>query len=206
MGRLWLVRTGPLDSCTRVRDQRRSRIRRHPPEKRNRSNPMSPLLHIDPDDPYPESDGQPMADNTEQYGCIVKIKENLEILFADRARQADARAEQARAPIVWPSGCVPRESTPTAGRIKCVRAFASRRGDPRPTERPCPQRRGPIRLPGRPRAAFPSAAPTPVVPGSARLRRIVRRGSRSSCPLGRRAAGSRTGCRTAFRLSGSYAA
>lgn len=45
---------------------------------------MNPLLHIDPDDPYPESDGQPMADNTEQYEWIVKIKENLEILFADR--------------------------------------------------------------------------------------------------------------------------
>ena len=46
---------------------------------------MNPLSHIDPDDPYPESDGQPMADNTEQYEWIVKIKENLEILFADRA-------------------------------------------------------------------------------------------------------------------------
>lgn len=45
---------------------------------------MNPLFHIDPDDPYPESDGQPMADNTEQYEWIVKIKENLEILFADR--------------------------------------------------------------------------------------------------------------------------
>lgn len=45
---------------------------------------MNPLSHIDPDDPYPESDGQPMADNTEQYEWIVKIKENLEILFADR--------------------------------------------------------------------------------------------------------------------------
>ena len=45
---------------------------------------MNPLLHYDPDDPYPESDGQPMADNTEQYEWIVKIKENLEILFVDR--------------------------------------------------------------------------------------------------------------------------
>ena len=45
---------------------------------------MNPLRHIDPDDPYPESDGRPMADNTEQYEWIVKIKENLEILFADR--------------------------------------------------------------------------------------------------------------------------
>ena len=46
---------------------------------------MNPLLHFDPDDPYPESDGQPMADNTEQYEWIVKIKENLEILFVDRS-------------------------------------------------------------------------------------------------------------------------
>jgi Uma2 family endonuclease len=45
---------------------------------------INPLSHIDPDDPYPESDGQPMADNTEQYEWLVKIKENLEILFADR--------------------------------------------------------------------------------------------------------------------------
>jgi len=44
---------------------------------------MNPLSHYDPDDPYPESDGQPMADNTEQYEWLVKIKENLEILFAD---------------------------------------------------------------------------------------------------------------------------
>jgi hypothetical protein len=26
---------------------------------------------------YPESDGQPMADNTEQFAWIVKIKENF---------------------------------------------------------------------------------------------------------------------------------
>ncbi|MEH2095785.1 Uma2 family endonuclease [Nostoc sp.] len=34
---------------------------------------------------YPESDGQPMADNTEQFAWIVKIKENLEILFPSPA-------------------------------------------------------------------------------------------------------------------------
>ena len=44
---------------------------------------MNPLSHIDPDDPYPENDGRPMADNTEQYEWIVKIKENLEVVFAD---------------------------------------------------------------------------------------------------------------------------
>ncbi|PSO49765.1 MAG: hypothetical protein BRC33_05600 [Cyanobacteria bacterium SW_9_44_58] len=32
---------------------------------------------------YPDSDGQPMADNTKQFRWIVLIKENLELLFAD---------------------------------------------------------------------------------------------------------------------------
>lgn len=45
---------------------------------------MNPLSRIDPDDPYPESDGEPMAENTLQFDWIVKLKENLEILFADR--------------------------------------------------------------------------------------------------------------------------
>ena len=34
---------------------------------------------------YPDSDGQPMADNTKQFRWIVTIKENLERLFRDRA-------------------------------------------------------------------------------------------------------------------------
>jgi Uma2 family endonuclease len=34
---------------------------------------------------YPDSDGLPMSDNTLQFEWIVKIKENLEVLFADRA-------------------------------------------------------------------------------------------------------------------------
>jgi len=34
---------------------------------------------------YPESDGQPIADNTRQFRWIVMIKENLETLFRDRA-------------------------------------------------------------------------------------------------------------------------
>ena len=34
---------------------------------------------------YPESDGKPMAENTEQYRWIVMIKENLEILFSAMA-------------------------------------------------------------------------------------------------------------------------
>lgn len=33
---------------------------------------------------YPDSDGQPMADNTKQFRWIGVIKENLELLFADR--------------------------------------------------------------------------------------------------------------------------
>jgi len=32
---------------------------------------------------YPDSDGQPMADNTQQFRWIVVIKENLELLFAN---------------------------------------------------------------------------------------------------------------------------
>lgn len=32
---------------------------------------------------YPDSDGEPMADNTKQFRWIVTIKENLEILFAN---------------------------------------------------------------------------------------------------------------------------
>lgn len=32
---------------------------------------------------YPDSDGQPMADNTIQYECMVTLKGNLELLFAD---------------------------------------------------------------------------------------------------------------------------
>jgi len=32
---------------------------------------------------YPDSDGQPMADNTKQFRWIVFIKENLELLFAN---------------------------------------------------------------------------------------------------------------------------
>jgi Uma2 family endonuclease len=38
---------------------------------------------IFPEIDYPDSDGNPMSDNTEQYRWIVIIKENLEIMFAD---------------------------------------------------------------------------------------------------------------------------
>ncbi len=33
---------------------------------------------------YPDSDGQPMSDNTRQFRWIVMIKENLDLLFADQ--------------------------------------------------------------------------------------------------------------------------
>jgi Uma2 family endonuclease len=38
---------------------------------------------IAPEIDYPDSDGNPMSDNTEQYRWIVIIKENLEIMYAD---------------------------------------------------------------------------------------------------------------------------
>ncbi len=41
------------------------------------ANPISPII-------YPDSDGQPMADNTQQFRWIVTIKENLELLYADQ--------------------------------------------------------------------------------------------------------------------------
>jgi Uma2 family endonuclease len=45
------------------------------------------VSQLRPDSPaevdYPDSDGQPMADNTKQFRWIVMIKENLELLFRD---------------------------------------------------------------------------------------------------------------------------
>jgi Uma2 family endonuclease len=43
---------------------------------------MTFVAPVNPDLFYPESDGKPMAENTEQFRWIVMIKENLEILFA----------------------------------------------------------------------------------------------------------------------------
>jgi Uma2 family endonuclease len=45
--------------------------------------PMNTTTSIDPNLFYPENDGNPMSDNTEQFRWIVIIKENLEILFAE---------------------------------------------------------------------------------------------------------------------------
>jgi Uma2 family endonuclease len=46
---------------------------------------MTTFLSFDEDLLYPESDGEPMAESTEQYRWIVMIKENLEIQFANQA-------------------------------------------------------------------------------------------------------------------------
>jgi Uma2 family endonuclease len=46
---------------------------------------MTTLVSTDSDLLYPDSDGQPMSDNTKQFRWIVVFKENLEILFADRS-------------------------------------------------------------------------------------------------------------------------
>jgi Uma2 family endonuclease len=37
--------------------------------------PVAPIV-------YPDSDGQPMADNTQQFEWIVFLKKNLDVLFA----------------------------------------------------------------------------------------------------------------------------
>ncbi len=42
---------------------------------------MSQVQAIQPDVIYPDSDGQPMADNTKQFEWIVLIKKNLDLLF-----------------------------------------------------------------------------------------------------------------------------
>jgi Uma2 family endonuclease len=44
---------------------------------------MVTQLQSQPEVDYPESDGQPMSDNTEQFRWIVVIQQNLEWLFAD---------------------------------------------------------------------------------------------------------------------------
>lgn len=56
---------------------------------------------------YPQSDGKPMAEGTEQYDWIVMIKENLEILFAHNPKVFIA------ADLLWYPVPVP-EGTPDA--------------------------------------------------------------------------------------------
>jgi Uma2 family endonuclease len=49
------------------------------------SSAVDPSLQQERSIRYPESDGQPMAENTRQFRWIVMIKENLETLFQDQA-------------------------------------------------------------------------------------------------------------------------
>lgn len=44
---------------------------------------FQPQTSLQPEVIYPDRDGQPMADNTEQFRWIVFIQQNLESLFAD---------------------------------------------------------------------------------------------------------------------------
>jgi Uma2 family endonuclease len=46
---------------------------------------MTTSLDISEDLLYPEDDGNPMSESTEQYRWIVMVRENLELLFADQA-------------------------------------------------------------------------------------------------------------------------
>jgi len=45
---------------------------------------MVTVKELDEDLLYPSSDGKPMAENTDQYEWIVRIKENLEVLFGNQ--------------------------------------------------------------------------------------------------------------------------
>lgn len=44
---------------------------------------MTSVLSLAQDIEYPDSDGQPMADNTKQFRWIVLIKENIDLIFAN---------------------------------------------------------------------------------------------------------------------------
>jgi Uma2 family endonuclease len=46
---------------------------------------MTTVLNLTEDLLYPEDDGHPMSESTEQYRWIVVLKENLELLLLDRA-------------------------------------------------------------------------------------------------------------------------
>jgi hypothetical protein len=41
---------------------------------------------------YPESDGEPITDNTKQFDWIMRIKGGLDIVFRDEAQQLAAEA------------------------------------------------------------------------------------------------------------------
>ena len=67
---------------------------------------------------YPQSDGKPMAEGTEQYDWIVIIKENLEILFADNPKVFIA------ADLLWYPVPVPEEIPVAAIEPPSVRSQA----------------------------------------------------------------------------------
>jgi Uma2 family endonuclease len=67
---------------------------------------------------YPQSDGKPMAEGTEQYDWIVMIKENLEILFAHNPKVFIA------ADLLWYPVPVPEGTPPTAIEPPSVRSQA----------------------------------------------------------------------------------
>lgn len=52
-------------------------------------------LSLDPKIIYPDSDGQPMADNTKQFRWIVLLKENLDCLFAQNPHRSHSLAKGA---------------------------------------------------------------------------------------------------------------
>ena len=73
---------------------------------------MNPVPRFDPDDPYPESDGVPMAENTLQFDLGIRFAlraKTLEISDPDgqpflgpvelarRAREAKAQAQESKA-------------------------------------------------------------------------------------------------------------
>lgn len=70
---------------------------------------MTSLLQFTDNLLYPDSDGKPMAENTEQYRWIVILKENLEILFAS-AVDVFIAADLLWYPIQVESPPAPREA------------------------------------------------------------------------------------------------
>ncbi len=70
---------------------------------------MTSLLQFTDNLLYPDSDGKPMAENTEQYRWIVILKENLEILFAS-AVDVFIAADLLWYPIQAESPPAPREA------------------------------------------------------------------------------------------------
>lgn len=70
---------------------------------------MTSLLQFTDNLLYPDSDGKPMAENTEQYRWIVILKENLEILFAS-AIDVFIAADLLWYPIQAESPPAPREA------------------------------------------------------------------------------------------------